>query len=187
VQCGAVRWEALREGDVDLAAHDRLAELLRAAYADQPELFPGRRTWSYLRPEARVIGTDAAGAVAHTGVLRRFLQVGGHDQLVAVVGLVAVRPGLQRHGVGAELLGRVGAYLTELAVPFGILMCAPGLVGFYRRAGWRLLEPVRSVYSPDDTGEARPFVDEVSPTTMVLPVTGGEWPGGELQWHAAQV
>jgi nodulation protein A len=187
VQRGAVGWEALREGDIDMAGHDRLAVLLRAAYAHEPELFAGRRTWSYLRPEARVVGTDAAGAAAHAGVLRRFIQVGGADVPVAVVGLVAVRPDLQRYGVGGELMTRVGRLLAELAAPFGVLMCAPELAGFYRRAGWRLLDPVRSAYSPDDTGQPLPYVDEVSRTTMVLPVAGRDWPPGELRWHSAQV
>jgi nodulation protein A len=169
--------------------HDALAVLLRAAYAHEPELFAGRRTWSYLRPEARVTGIDERGPAAMAGVLRRFVQVGGRDQLVAMVGLVAVRPDLQRHGVGLVLMRQVTGFLTELGVPFGLLTCAPRHVGFYRRAGWRLLPPIRAIRSPDDTGEASAFVDEISATTMILPVTGAleDWPDGDLQYHAAPI
>jgi nodulation protein A len=185
----AVQWTACREGDVTMARHGELGVLLRGAYSHQPQLFGGLRTWSYLRPEARVIGTDASGAAAMAGVLRRFLQVGEAEQLVAVVGLVSVRPDLQGRGVGAELMRRVGQFLGELAVPFGLLMCAEQRVRFYQRAGWHQLTPRRMVYSLDDTREAEPFADEIVGTAMILPVTEGldEWPPGELRWHCATV
>lgn len=182
-----MQWSACREGRITMGEHAELAVLLRAAYAHIPEFFGGVRTWSYVRPEARVTGWDGEGPAAHAGVLRRFLQIDGTDQLTAVVGLVAVRPGLQRQGVGLALLERVRAFLGELAVPFGILMCAEHHVAFYERGGWRRLSPRRSVYSPDDTTEPRPFVDEVTRTTLVLPVTGEDWPDGEIHWNGATV
>ncbi|GAA4705412.1 NodA family N-acyltransferase [Pseudonocardia yuanmonensis] len=167
--------------------HAELAVLLRAAYAHLPQFFAGSRTWSYVRPEARVVGRDVEGPAAHAGVLRRFLQVGGADQLAAVVGLVAVRPGLQRQGVGLALLERVQEFLDDLAVPFGILMCAEHHVPFYERGGWCRLSPRRSVHSPDDTTEPHPFVDEISTTTLVLPVRRKDWPDGEIHWNGATV
>lgn len=182
-----MQWSACREGRITMGEHAELAVLLRAAYAHVPEHFGGVRTWSSVRPEARVMGRDGEGPAAHAGVLRRFLQVDGTDRLTAVVGLVAVRPGLQRRGVGLALLERVRAFLGELAVPLGILMCAEHHVAFYERGGWRRLSPRRAVYSPDDTTEPRPFVDEITRTTLVLPVTQEDWPDGEIHWNGATV
>jgi nodulation protein A len=98
----AVKWSAVREGTVSLDDHAALGVLLRAAYSHVPEHFAGMRSWSYVRPEARVIGWDDASAMATAGVLRRFIEIGGTDQLVAVVGLVAVHPERQGSGVGAR-------------------------------------------------------------------------------------
>lgn len=172
-----------------MVQHAELGILLRAAYPHFPEHFAGLRTWSYVRPEARVIGNDAAGAAATAGVLRRFLEIGTRDQLVGVVGIVAVRPDLQSQGVGSELMSHVARLLAKLNVPYGLLMCGERHVGFYRRAGWHQLTSRRAVYSADDTGEAMPFVDEVVTTAMVLPVAAGvdDWPDGELRWHGASV
>lgn len=147
------------------------------------------RTWSYVRPEARVIGMDGSGAAATAGVLRRFMEIGEVDQLVGVVGLVAVRPDRQGTGLGAMLMRSVSGFLHGLDVPFGLLMCAERHVGFYRRCGWHQLSPRRAVYSPDDTQDARPFVDEIVTTAMVLPVgaTMDRWSTGGMHWHGASV
>ncbi|MFR9801660.1 hypothetical protein ACL02T_05055 [Pseudonocardia sp. RS010] len=182
-----MQWSEHREGAIRMREHAELAVLLRAAYAHLPRFFGGVRTWSYVRPEARVLGRDVEGPAAHAGVQRRFLQVDGRDQLAAGVGLVAVRPGLQRQGVGLALLDRVRAFLEELAVPFGILMCAERPVAFSERGGWRRLSPRRVVHSPDDTTEPGPVVDEISAATLVLPVAGSEWPAGEIHWNGATV
>lgn len=184
-----LEWETAREGDVPIETHAELAALLRAAYPHFPDHFAGRRSWSYLRPEVRVIGRAGRGAIATAGALRRFIEVGGQDQLVAIVGLVAVHPEDQANGVGITLMKRVAAALADLAVPFGLLMCAERHLGFYRRCGWHQLaaRPVR--YSPDDTSEPQEFVDEIATTAMVLPIhsTLSKWPRGPMHWHCASV
>ncbi|MCW0212524.1 MAG: GNAT family N-acetyltransferase [Pseudonocardia sp.] len=183
-------WTTIREGDVTTAQHAELATLLRGAFAHLPGLYQGLRTWSGLRPESRVVGRDADGTAAAAGVLRRFIQVGHTDQLVAVVGIVAVRPSLQGRGTGGDLMKRVNAHLADLQVPFGILTCADRHVAFYGRAGWhRLTPPRRAVFSRDDTGEAAPFADEIEPNTLVLPVAAAlaDWPEGDLFWHCAPI
>jgi nodulation protein A len=184
-----LEWETVREGDVSIETHAELAALLRAAYPHFPDHFAGRRSWSYVRPEVRVIGRAGRGAIATAGALRRFIEVGGQDQLVAIVGLVAVHPENQATGVGITLMRRVAAVLSDLAVPFGLLMCAERHVGFYRRAGWHQLSarPVR--YSPDDTSEPQAFVDEIATTAMILPIrsTLSDWPQGSMNWHCASV
>ncbi|MCF7551247.1 GNAT family N-acetyltransferase [Pseudonocardia sp. WMMC193] len=185
-----MHWNVLREGSVPLDLHEELAGLLRAAYPHFPEFFQGRRSWSYVRPELRVIGWDDGRPVATAGVLRRFIDVEGTDQLAGVVGLVSVHPSCQRSGVGLALMREVRAALLGLDVPFGLLMCAPRHVAFYERAGWSLLSPRRVRYSPDDTTEPQPFVDEIARTTMVVRATAtadAEWPEGAMDWNGASV
>lgn len=184
-----VRWEIVREGHLPIEAHAELADLFRAAYPHFPGFFAGTRSWSYVRPELRVIGWAEESAIASAGVLRRFIEIGGNDQLVAIIGLVAVHPAHQRSGLGLALMGRVADSLADLDVPFGLLTCAPWHVSFYQRAGWYQLSPRRMHYSPDDTSEPRAFVDEVATTAMVLPVSATfmDWPDGEMNLHGASV
>jgi nodulation protein A len=184
-----MEWTTVREGNVPIETHTALAGLLRAAYPHFPEYFGGRRSWSYVRPEVRMIGWEGAAAVATAGALRRFIEVRGRDQLVAIVGLVAVHPDRQGTGTGLALMERVAAALIAMDVPFGILMCAERHVGFYRRAGWQQLSPRRVTYSPDDTTEPTPFIDEIATSAMVLPVRAAlpDWPDGPMNWHGATV
>lgn len=95
--------------------HAELAALLRAAYPHFPDHFAGRRSWSYVRPEVRVVGRAGRGVIATAGALRRFIEVGGQDQLVAIVGLVAVHPEHQATGVGTTLMARVAGALADLS------------------------------------------------------------------------
>lgn len=183
------RWETAREGRVTLETHAELAALLRAAYPQFPDFFAGRRSWSYVRPELRVIGWAGTSAVATAGALRRFVEVGGGEQLVAIVGLVAVHPTHQGTGLGRTLMSRVTDALAGLHVPFGLLDTAPRLVPFYERAGWHRLTPRRLRCSPDDTIEPREFLDRIAEAAMVLPVGAplASWPAGEMDWHGASV
>lgn len=184
-----VRWETAREGLVSIETHAALAGLLRAAYPHLPTYFAGARSWSFVRPELRVIGWAAGRPVAGAGVLRRFIEVDDRDQLVAIVGLVAVHPSLQSCGLGRALMNMVAAALHDLPVPFGLLMCAPRTVPFYQRTGWHRLAPRRVLYSPDDTRDPRPFIDEIARTAMVCPIDAAltDWPAGTMNWHGASV
>lgn len=188
---GAVGWRVAREGELAATDHAALAALLRAAFPLYAHAYPGRRSWSGARPEARAIGYDRAGPAAHAGILRRFIQIGAGpqvEQLVGVVGMVAVRPDLHGTGLGRELGARTAALLAELAVPYGLLGCAPGLVGYYLAIGWHQLPPVRSIYCPLDVDGPYEVVSEVE-DTMLLPVRGalGDWPAGDLHWNGAPV
>lgn len=184
-----MQWETLREGHIPVTHHEQLAALLRAAYPHFPGHFAGRRSWSYLRPELRVTGWSDRTPLATAGVLRRFISVGGTDQLVAIVGLVAVHPDEQGHGTGLALMAQVEKALRELAVPFGVLMCAPRHAPFYRRAGWHQLTPRRVRFLTDDTTEPDAVVDEIVRELFVLPVDAlaADWAAGTVEWHCASV
>jgi nodulation protein A len=187
-----VSWTVWREGELDPDEHGRIASMLRAAFPAYVRSFPGRRSWSGARPELRVVAHDRAGVAAHAGVLRRFIQVTDGDraseQLVAVVGLVAVRPDLQGSGVGKQLGFRVTDSLRDLAVPFGLLGCRDEVAGYYRSVGWHALPPTRSVYCPLDIHDPSRVVED-SEGWMVLPVAEAltRWPAGDLLWNGAPV
>ena len=183
-----VRWETVREGHLPIGTHTALAELLRKAFP-HARSFAGRRSWSAVRPESRVIGWVEDRTVACAGVLRRFVDVEGRDQLVAIVGLVAVHPHEQGAGLGRALMGVVATALADLDVPFGLLMCAPRHVPFFERTGWHRLSPRRVCLSLDDTVGPQPFVDELVQTAMVSPVRAAlaDWPDGDMNWHGAAV
>ncbi|UWP86335.1 GNAT family N-acetyltransferase [Dactylosporangium fulvum] len=96
------RWETA----LTIDDHEALSVLLRAAFPAQAEQFDGR-SWalSYGRKEARVwLADDTGRPVAHLGLERRTVGVGGADVLVAGVGDVAVAPELQGRGLGAALM-----------------------------------------------------------------------------------
>lgn len=184
-----MQWEIVREGHVPVGRHAQLAALLRAAYPHFPEQFAGSRSWSYLRPELRVTGWSGGTPLATAGILRRFISVGGADQLVAIVGLVAVHPAEQGHGTGLGLMAQVERALRQLTVPFGVLMCAPRHAAFYRRAGWHQMAPRRVRFLTDDTDEPQSVIDEIVEELFVLPVEASvaDWPAGTVEWHCASV
>lgn len=170
-------WVVAWENDLSANGHDALADLLSRAYPRSAGVFDAGRSWSGARPEARIIGNVGNRAVAHLGLLRRFLRVPdtGANLLVGDVGLVAVDPDYQRQGVGGMLLDQTTRTLTDLRLPFGFLTCGPRVVGFYRSGGWRLLN-----------GQTTRMIDnDHQPEThhgpaMVLPIraTLSDWPHG---------
>jgi nodulation protein A len=185
-------WEIRREGELGPEDHGRLAAMLRASFPTYVAAFPDRRSWSGARPEARVVAYDDSGVAAHAGILRRFIQVVGPqaatEQVVGVVGLVAVRPDLQGTGVGRQLGVHITGALRELAVPFGLLGCRAEVIGFYKSVGWHELPPTRSVYCPLDVDDSSRTIED-GENWMVLPVLEdlGHWPAGDLLWNGSLV
>ncbi len=119
-----IRWKTYWEHELVPGDQAELAEFFRNTYgavgAWNTKHFEGSRSWAGARPELRIVGYDECGVVAHFGVLRHFIRFGTVDQLVAEVGLYAVRPDLQQSGVGYHV-GLNVLYLTllDLKVPFG--------------------------------------------------------------------
>ncbi|GIG65303.1 GNAT family N-acetyltransferase [Phytomonospora endophytica] len=178
-------WTVAREGDLGTADHTELAAMLATAYPQYPGKFTGTRSWLGARPEARVVGRDGEVA-AHAGVVRRFVRAGDTDQLVAIVGLVGVRPDLAGAGHGREVMARTAALLDDLAVPFGLLLCDAHLTGFYTACGWHA-RPCASTTLAFDPWN--PAAERVDVPAMVLPVRAAlaDWPRGDLRWNTQQV
>ncbi|MGW4749913.1 GNAT family N-acetyltransferase [Streptomyces sp. NPDC004290] len=113
--------------------------------------------------------------VAHTGLLRLPVAIGGTRTEVVGVGGVAVAPAQQGQGLARLVVGAALAHARTLGPRHALLFCRPPLVPLYRRLGWHLLEeevvveqpggrlvtmPLRTMTTPlhDD---ARPVSDAV--------------------------
>ena len=174
-------WVLTWEDDLTDADHDTLGALLGRCFPRSHTLGPGR-SWSSGRPELRLVGRVDGHPVAHLGVLRRFLEIGGRSLLVGDVGLVGVDPDLQGRGVGAELLTRCRTALSGLDLPFGFLTTG-AQAGFYETGGWvRVPGPTRMV-------RADGRVQVHGGVSMVLPVRRGigEWPAGRVDRNGWEV
>ena len=188
-----VAWSAAWEDDLAPADHDDVGVLLARAFGRSAAPFGPGRSWASARPERRIVARadrpEDGAAVAHIGLLRRFVQIGDAAQigdvaqLVGDVGLVAVHPDRHGTGLGAALLARCAAELDRLAVPFGLLTCGDHVAGFYASAGWvRVPGPTRMVRA-DGT------VQVYGAATMVLPVRAAvdAWPAGRVERNGLEV
>jgi nodulation protein A len=166
------------EDDVTAGEHSRLAALLTQAFPRSRADFSGTRSWSSGRPELRLVAWGAGRAVAHLGVLRRFLRVPERDASVLVgdVGLVAVAPRAQGTGLGRELLDRGDAVLRGLDVPFGYLTCGEHVAPFYERCGWVRVSGGTRMVRADGRVQVYGGASMVREVRASLP----EWPHGCL-------
>jgi len=110
-----IRWEVVEESALSLPDHEAIAAMLGQAFPSWSHWYVGGRDYAGMQPERRVIARDADGVVlAHVGIRRMFITVGGQDVLVGDTGIVAVAPRLQGTGIGRELLDRTHAVLEGL-------------------------------------------------------------------------
>jgi nodulation protein A len=174
-----VDWSTTWEGELDDAAGDELAALLVRCFPRARTLFVGAR------PEARVVGRVGGQAVAHLGILRRFLRRPDTDRslLVGDVGLVAVDAQWRGRGVGRELLAAAARELHRLDLPFGFLTCGQRVVPFYADGGWvPVPNPIRQI------GYAG-RIEVLPAVSMALPVLASmdQWPTGLLDRNGLEV
>ena len=176
-------WSRTWEDDLGDDDHVALGTLLARCFPRSFTPFGPGRSWSAARPELRLVGSVAGRPLAHVAVLRRFLQVEEHAQLVGDVGLVAVDPGLQGRGVGADLLARCSTTLDGLDLPFGYLTCSKHVAGFYASGGWV------PVPGPHRMVRADGRVHLHGGVSMVLPVRRGidDWPVGRVDRNGWEV
>jgi nodulation protein A len=171
-------WALTWEDDLRADEHRRLAVLLAQAFPRSRTDFSGTRSWSSGRPELRLVAWRDGRAVAHLGILRRFLRLSERDTSVLVgdVGLVAVAPQEQGAGLGRELLRRGDAALRGLDVPFGYLTCGEHVAPFYERCGWRRVSGGTRMIRADGR------VQVYGGASMVRTVRASldEWPDGCL-------
>jgi nodulation protein A len=182
----AVTWTSRWETALDPHDHEAIAALLARSFTSTTATFARGHSWGGARPELRVLGVQDGEVVAHAGLVRRFLRAPDHDTSVLVgdVGLVAVHPGRQGQGLGADLMAAVASALDRLGMPYGFLTCDPELVAFYRRSGWTPLveHPVRSI-------RVDGALEDHRRNGMLLPVHRpvADWPSGRIERNGQEI
>ena len=99
------------------------------------------------------------------------------DQSLSVgdVGLVGVDPTLHGSGIGLRLLQEASTSFHNLSLPFGFLTCRPGVVPFYKRAGWKEL-PGQVTRMIDNDLQPETYIGPALALPVLAPLS--EWPSG---------
>ncbi|MFZ6991265.1 GNAT family N-acetyltransferase [Curtobacterium sp. RRHDQ66] len=184
-----IRWEVVEESTLTLPDHEGVAAMLGQAFPDWSHWYVGGRSWSGMQPERRVIARDADGVVlAHVGIRRMYVTVGGEDVLVGDTGLVAVAPRLQGTGIGRELMERAHAVLEGLRVPYGFLGAGENRIPFYAKLGWHEFPDAVGTFSAF-TAEGAGISNTEQGGWMVRPVAAAleDWPAGDIWLNGQQV
>jgi aminoglycoside 2'-N-acetyltransferase I len=115
----------------DLSDRDRVAirALLDAAYAGEFS----DDDWAHAIGGAHLIVEADGGIVAHASVVARVIDVGGRALRTGYVEAVAVRPELQRTGLGSEVMRAAGELIAR---DFELGALSSGEWDFYARLGW---------------------------------------------------
>ncbi|MFE2325476.1 GNAT family N-acetyltransferase [Streptomyces sp. NPDC059385] len=87
--------------------------------------------------------------VAHAGLLRLPVAIGGTRTEVVGVGGVAVAPDMQGRGLARLVVAAALAHARGMGPRHALLFCRPPLVALYRRLGWHLLEKDVLVEQPE--------------------------------------
>lgn len=112
--------------------------------------------------------------VSIVGILSREIHVGSEVVLVGGIGGVATHPRFQRQGYAGKLMERAGHFMRyELKVPFGLLVCEPKRMHFYKTFGW---EPMSAPMFFECNGDRRRYEGPV----MILRLSDNLWPEGEV-------
>ncbi|MDQ1012635.1 putative N-acetyltransferase YhbS [Streptomyces sp. V4I23] len=113
--------------------------------------------------------------VAHAGLLRLPVLIGGVGTQVVGVGGVAVAPDLRGQGLARSVVSAALEHARTMGPQHGLLFCRPPLVSLYERLGWRTLEQDVQVDQPDG-----PVIMPLR--TMWTPLRdGASWPAGAVR------
>lgn len=155
--------------------HNEINALDRIAFAgeshdDDPEL--SGINWA--TPDWMGLGFLDGELITQLCLPKREIRVGAEMISVAGIGGMATHPKYQHKGYGSALLAATEAFMRdEIQVPFGLLICANGTRGFYKRAGWYFAAEVL-FFSQDNQRRA------LHTSVMILPLANQRWSTGEI-------
>ncbi|MFF5025472.1 GNAT family N-acetyltransferase [Streptomyces collinus] len=158
--------------------------LSRYTKADQEEILgtiddPFGVAWTGLSwlPKEEHFGIRYDGRlVAHAGLLRLPVGIGGIETEVVGVGGVAVAPGMQGQGLARLVLTAALKHARTMGPQHALLFCRAPLVSLYQRLGWHLLDKDVLVEQPGGRLTTMPL------RTMVTPLRDDvRWPSGPVR------
>jgi len=169
----------------DLTDIDRAAVRALSLAVYPPEVaatWPGRHLeWAKVEWCVRVWGIEG-DLVSYTGIILRQASCDGQPTRIGGIGGVATHPAARGRGYAAQGIRRAIEFFREQGdVIFALLVCEPGLLGYYARMGWkefagRLL--VRQHGEPADFTFNRVMVHDVDaagPTSGTIDLMGPPW------------
>lgn len=116
--------------------------------------------------------------VAHAGLLRLPLSIGGVDTEVVGVGGVAVSPDLRGQGLARLVITAALDHARTFGPQHALLLCRAPLAPFYERLGWQALDQEVHVEQPEGP-VPMPL------RTMWTPLHDGvNWPTGTVRVHS---
>lgn len=74
--------------------------------------------------------------IGHVGITKRLVKHGDKKYLIAGIGDVAIKPGLQGKGLGKLLMKKANEVIKSQGYELGLLFCHPKLDSFYCGCGW---------------------------------------------------
>ncbi|MEV0446776.1 GNAT family N-acetyltransferase [Streptomyces sp. NPDC050600] len=159
----------------------RLAQYTKA---DQEEILgagedPFGVAWTGLTwlPKEDHFGIGRHGRlVAHTGLLRLRVAIGGTETEVVGVGGVAVAPGMQGQGLARLIVTAALDHARTMGPQHALLFCRQPLIPLYQRLGWHRLDEDVLVEQPEGRLATMPL------QTMVTPLRDdARWPEGSVR------
>jgi len=127
-----------RTADLTDADREELRRLTDAVYPpDESSAWAGRQLeWAPAEYCVRV--RHDGGVASYVGIVLRDAEQDGRPVRVGGIGGVKTHPAARARGLAARGVARAMAFFHEQpAVAFGLLVCAPHLLAYYARLGWR--------------------------------------------------
>jgi GNAT superfamily N-acetyltransferase len=100
---------------------------------------------SWAPKDHQVCFSEAGRLVAHAGYLLIDVEADGVRIPGVGLGSVMVHPSLRGQGIGARLVQETTDRMKMTGRPFALLFCREIRLPFYRRLGWRRVDPEVSV------------------------------------------
>ena len=176
-----MKLEVIKTVDIDEALHQRLFTWLYQGFgADSDEFAYAVADWHVLAWEGDLL-------VGHVDITDRIGLVGGQELRLGGIGGVLTSKEWRKRGIATAAVQQADSFLLEeLAVPFGLLVCAPALVHFYHKLGWQTVDGPLICDQPASFQPGPEQVIASGPThkvplegpIMVLPCRQEIWPAG---------
>jgi GNAT superfamily N-acetyltransferase len=117
----------------------RIRAGLCACFPADAAVFRTTRAWHGSIPEFSVLLQEADRLIAHAGIVKRAIDVGGRPLLAAGVQNVFVLPECRGKNLSDLVLETAMAEARRRGCDCGLLFCAPPLEAVYSRCRWRAL------------------------------------------------